>query len=187
MPNSLAVYVIDGVAGNISTPDAPRLTFSLLVHATTGQVSGQATIDQSIAPSPIEISNVTGKVHKLKDSSGAISQLVSLHGTYNEGAPPPLNLIVQRQFSAHFATDSQWNGSGAFEYGSHSEEGVSVKNTSSPPIQPLYGVVIHDAAASGDLARMKATAAQAQRHIDATPDVQAALKELKTEIANAGG
>jgi hypothetical protein len=190
MTMNLAVYLIQGSAGNVGMPGAPILTFSLLVNAATGKISGHASITQAVAPpnGNIQISNVTGQVRKLGFGSGSITQLVSLEGTYEQAGPPPTEYIVLRQFRAHFATDAQWNGNGGFEYGSNHVEGVPVKNKATqPPIHTLYGVVITDAAASGDLARMKDVAAQAQRHIDATPAVQTALAQLNAEITKAGG
>ena len=50
-------------------------------------------------------------------------------------------------------------------------------------IQILYGVTIHQAAASGDLERMKATAQQAEEWLKETGNVSAALEALKLEIA----
>jgi HPt (histidine-containing phosphotransfer) domain-containing protein len=47
----------------------------------------------------------------------------------------------------------------------------------------LYGVTIREACASGDLARMKALAQQAEEHLKEWGDVSAALEVLKVEIA----
>ncbi|NER37668.1 MAG: DUF1843 domain-containing protein [Oscillatoria sp. SIO1A7] len=47
----------------------------------------------------------------------------------------------------------------------------------------LYGVSIHEAAASGDLERMKAMVQQAEEWLRETGDVAAALEVLKLEIA----
>lgn len=46
-----------------------------------------------------------------------------------------------------------------------------------------YGVAIHEAAASGDLQRMKAMVMQAEEWLRETGDVSAALEALKLEIA----
>lgn len=48
---------------------------------------------------------------------------------------------------------------------------------------PLYGVAIHDAAASGDLAKMKAVAEQAKQHLQEHGNVAVALETLRLEIA----
>jgi hypothetical protein len=52
---------------------------------------------------------------------------------------------------------------------------------------PLYAVSIHQAAASGDLARMKVVAAQADALSDQSPEIKSALAELKAQIAKAKG
>jgi nicotinamidase-related amidase len=49
----------------------------------------------------------------------------------------------------------------------------------------FYGVVIHQACASGDLDEMRKVAAQAEEHLDKYGDVAAAYEELKAEIAKA--
>jgi len=52
-----------------------------------------------------------------------------------------------------------------------------------PVIIPLYGVTICEAVASGDLARMKEVARQAEEHIREHGNVPAALESLKLEIS----
>lgn len=47
----------------------------------------------------------------------------------------------------------------------------------------LYAVVMHQAAAKGDLTEMKTLAAQAEQHLAQHGDVSAALEALKMEIA----
>ncbi len=46
-----------------------------------------------------------------------------------------------------------------------------------------YGVAIHEAAASGDLQRMKAMVQQTEEWLREVGDVSAALEALKLEIA----
>jgi len=48
---------------------------------------------------------------------------------------------------------------------------------------PPYGVVIHEAIASGDLAKMKAAAQQAEAYVQEWGNVPAALEALKQEIS----
>ncbi len=50
-------------------------------------------------------------------------------------------------------------------------------------IIPLYGVTICEAVASGDLARMKEVARQAEEHVREYGNVPAALEGLKLEIS----
>ncbi len=52
-----------------------------------------------------------------------------------------------------------------------------------PHIIPLYGVTIHEAVASGDLAKMKDVARQAEEHVQEWGNVPAALEALKLEIS----
>ena len=47
----------------------------------------------------------------------------------------------------------------------------------------LYAVAIHEAAASGDLERMRAIVRQGEEWLRETGDVSAALEALKLEIA----
>ena len=51
------------------------------------------------------------------------------------------------------------------------------------PAVPPYGVAIHQAIATGDLARMREMAKQAQHWLAEHGDISAALETLKTEIA----
>lgn len=46
-----------------------------------------------------------------------------------------------------------------------------------------YGVAIHQAIASGDLAQMKTVAAAAENHLKEYGNISAALEGLKAEIA----
>jgi len=50
-------------------------------------------------------------------------------------------------------------------------------------VHPLYGVTIHHATASGNLAEMKKVAAEAEEHLKSYGNVSAALEALKAEIA----
>lgn len=52
-----------------------------------------------------------------------------------------------------------------------------------PIVIPLYGVAIQEAVASGDLARMREVARQAEEHLRQAGNVSAALEALKLEIA----
>ncbi len=54
-----------------------------------------------------------------------------------------------------------------------------------PTIHPLYAVTIHEAICSGDLARMKKVAAEAEEYLAQSGHLPAALQALKVEIAKA--
>jgi hypothetical protein len=62
---------------------------------------------------------------------------------------------------------------------------AAAKKPQKPPIGPipLYGVTIYDAVASGDLAKMKEVARQAEDHVHEWGNVPAALEALKLEIS----
>lgn len=52
-------------------------------------------------------------------------------------------------------------------------------------MRALYACPIHEAAASGDLRKMKKIADEAQEYLRQSGDVSAALQALKIEIAKA--
>lgn len=52
------------------------------------------------------------------------------------------------------------------------------------PVTALYGVALHQARQSGDLARMRQLAQQAEGSDD--PEIQAALRDVQAEIDKAG-
>ena len=60
--------------------------------------------------------------------------------------------------------------------------GKSEHTPSGSDVRP-YGTAIHQAIAGGDLAKMKAVAAEAERHLHEYGNVSAALEGLKIEIA----
>jgi hypothetical protein len=67
MPTPLDLYRVTGKAGNVGTPGAPILHFDLLVNSSEGSISGQAHINQAVAPpgGEIHIHNVSGTVREL--------------------------------------------------------------------------------------------------------------------------
>lgn len=123
----VGMYLVCGEAGNVGTPGAPILHFSLAVAAPTGKVSGHATITQAIAPpyGEKQISNVTGQI--TYTGYGECTKIVSLKGTYNEPFPPPAIGTLEVPFEAHFAINDEWNGKGGFSCGTVSVENVPVK------------------------------------------------------------
>jgi Domain of unknown function (DUF1842) len=117
MPTPLDLYRVTGRAGNVGTPGAPILDFDLLVNSSAGSISGQAHINQAVAPpdGEIHIHNVTGTVRELV-FGGQITLLVALQGTYDRALPPPLILTIVEHFAAHFSVDQKWEGRGSFDY-----------------------------------------------------------------------
>ena len=117
MPTALDQYRVIGKAGNVGTPGAPILHFDLLVNSSAGSISGQAHINQAVAPpsGEIHIHNVTGTVRELV-FGGQVTLVVALQGTYDRVLPPPLILTIVERFAAHFSVDQKWEGRGSFDY-----------------------------------------------------------------------
>src|SRR5271170_6279031 len=117
MPTALDLYRVTGRAGHVGTPGSPILHFDLLVNSSAGTISGQAHINQAVAPpsDEVRIHNVTGTVHELV-FGGKITLLVALQGTYDRALPPPLILTIVERFAAHFSVDQKWEGRGSFDY-----------------------------------------------------------------------
>jgi len=124
------LHRVNGTAGNAGTPGAPILHFALLVHASTGKVSGQILITQAVAPPGGSTHiNVSGQLRQLGFGHGPVTQLVSLEGTYPYSLPPPAIGTILEQFRASFATDKHWNGRGSFSYGGQDVNDVPVHST----------------------------------------------------------
>lgn len=122
--------MVCGETGNVGTPGAPILHFSLVVAAATGKASGHATITQAIAPpyGEKQINDVTGQV--TYTGFGEFTKIVSLKGTYNEPFPPPAIGTLEVPFEAHFAINDEWNGTGGFSCGTLVVEKAPVKKVS---------------------------------------------------------
>lgn len=189
MPTYLDLYRVTGGAGNVHMPGAPQLSFDLLVNSRTGHVSGHAQITQIVAPPMIviQINNVSGQVRQ-HTFDGQVTLSVALQGTFDQPGPPPTEYVILERFAAQFSLNAQWDGRGSFEYGRAviNDVPVTSSKSSGSPIHTLYGVVIHGAAASGDLVRMREIAAKAEQYLAQTPEIEAALTDLKAEIDKAG-
>jgi Domain of unknown function (DUF1842) len=122
MPTALDLYRVTGRAGNVGTPGAPILHFDLLVNSSAGSISGQACINQAVAPpdGEIHIHNVTGTVRQLV-FGGQVTLVVALQGSYDRALPPPLILTIVERFAAHFSVDQKWEGRGSFDYNNGSQ------------------------------------------------------------------
>jgi Domain of unknown function (DUF1842) len=132
MPTALDLYRVTGRAGNVGMPGSPILHFDLLVNSSAGSISGQARINQAVAPpsDEIHIHNVTGTVRELV-FGGQITLLVALQGTYDQALPPPVILTILEHFAAHFSVDQKWEGRGSFDYNNGSQVVNDVPVTSS--------------------------------------------------------
>src|SRR5271168_111405 len=95
MPTALELYRVTGKAGDVGMAGTPILHFDLLVDSNTGSISGQARINEAVAPPSgvIHIHNVTGTVRELV-FGGQVTEVVALQGTYYRALPPPLILTI---------------------------------------------------------------------------------------------
>jgi hypothetical protein len=132
MPTALDLYRVTGRAGHAGMSGSPILHFDLLVNSSAGTISGQAHINQAVAPpsDEVHIHNVTGTVHELV-FGGKITLLVALQGTYDRALPPPLILTILERFAANFSVDQKWEGRGSFDYNNGAQVVNDVPVTSS--------------------------------------------------------
>lgn len=123
--NKLGLYQLDLVAGNEGVPGAPILKLSLLVNASTGEVSGQGRIDQAVESGSVPISNIKGQLRST--GYGEYTKVLALQGEGFVSFPPPAIGSYLAPFTAHFSLKSDWNGTGGWELkGSQPVEGVPV-------------------------------------------------------------
>ncbi|MBI2510441.1 MAG: DUF1842 domain-containing protein [Opitutae bacterium] len=122
----IGAYLARGTVGNVGTPGAPIMHYSLVVVPSTGSVSGTVEITQAIAPpqNRVVIPNVHGVIRKT--GLGPVTQIVALQGQYVYSVPPPAIGSFLADFSAHLAIDNAWNGRGGFSYFNHNVENVPV-------------------------------------------------------------
>jgi Domain of unknown function (DUF1842) len=125
--NKIGLYLVNGVAGNEGTPGAPVLHFSLLVNAATGTITGQAVQTQAVPPPGDKI--VVGKITGIVRSTGFghFTKIVALEGHAVISMPPPAIGSYLAPFSAHFAIDDKWNGTGGWTLGNTDVNNVPVK------------------------------------------------------------
>jgi len=122
----IGAYLVNGTMGNVGTPGAPIMHFSLVVVPSANTVSGTVEITQAIAHSgDIIIKNVKGVIRST--GYGNITKVVSLEGQYVQSVPPPAIGSFLANFSAHMAIDDNWDGKGGFTYANHDVEDVPVK------------------------------------------------------------
>ena len=92
MTTEVGLYLVNGQAGNVGTPGAPILHFSLLVNAVTGDVTGHAEQTQAVAPPGNKITIGNSQSSPVK---------VVLGGYPRQYAPDRLDdLVTQTQVSA---------------------------------------------------------------------------------------
>ncbi len=85
----IGAYLVNGTMGNVGTPGAPIMHFSLVVVPSANTVSGTVEITQAIAHSgDIIIKNVKGVIRST--GYGNITKVVSLEGQYVQSVPRQL-------------------------------------------------------------------------------------------------
>jgi len=126
--NLRGIYLVAGSAGDEADLNATILRFALLVNDASGQISGQAQIQEQgvVGPnSETNIGNVTGHIQAL--DFGSITKLVALKGEAVVTLPPPVVLSIVQPFQAHFAIDDAWEGIGSWTLGSQTVSNVPVR------------------------------------------------------------
>ena len=119
-------YLVSGTIGNVGTPGAPIVSFSLVVVPSQNSVSGTAVIKQAVnGPDSHIVVPVTGKIYAA--GLGQYTQLVSFKGQYVQTFPAPAIGAFLADFDAHLSVDAEWNGVGGFSYYQHHIENVPVK------------------------------------------------------------
>lgn len=106
----LGTYLLKGTIGNIATPGAPIVHFSLVVTPAKHQVSGSVFITQATQNGNYS-GNVRGTIYAT--GLGSVTQIVALTGSVNNDGTMPLEL----SFEAHLAVNQHWEGTGGFRYG----------------------------------------------------------------------
>lgn len=123
---AVGLYLVHGQAGNVGTPGAPILHFSLLVNAVSGDVTGHAEQTQSVPPpaNKITIGNITG--HVRSTGLGKYTKVVSLQGSAIISFPPPAIGSYVMPFTASFAISDAWEGRGGWTLGNNTVDNVPV-------------------------------------------------------------
>ncbi|HYD69264.1 DUF1842 domain-containing protein [Azospirillum sp.] len=120
-------YLLKLEAGNVGLPGAAILTLNLGVYAPTGQVTGDATITQAIAPpdGKITVPQVTGFIHDT--GFGKNQRLLAVQGQYVVCVPPPAIGCYLAQFQCAATLNEDGTGRATFTYGGHTVTDVPVK------------------------------------------------------------
>jgi len=112
-------YLANGTIGNVGTPGAPVVRFSLVVVPGQHKVSGTVHVTQAIQNGNYT-GNVTGAIYAT--GLGKVTQVVSLKGLIHPDGPMPYEI----PFEAHMAIDGSWSGTGGFQYANVHVENVPV-------------------------------------------------------------
>ncbi|MEX0342260.1 MAG: DUF1842 domain-containing protein [Erythrobacter sp.] len=111
-------------------PGSPNLTLKLGVNSNNGEINGQATSTQAVAPPDGEQTfPVSGTIHHT--GLGEDTLLVALSGKCARSLPPPAIGTYFVRFSAALAVDKGWNGTGSYTFGNIRMSRCKVTKTSS--------------------------------------------------------
>jgi hypothetical protein len=115
-----SAYIAKCMLGNAGMAGAPMAQLALVVDPATHKVTGQVHISQAV-----QGGNYTGTVHGTIYATGfgGVTQVIGLTGMIHPDGPMPM----QTPFSAHLALDSEWNGTGGFNYGNVHVEDAPAK------------------------------------------------------------
>lgn len=185
----LARYdITTGMAG------APVMHLAMTVNTVDKAVNGGSRITQATNP-PLDVrSHVHGSFTYMTVMPKTTHILVVatgypiIHWPAHAGHGPVLLANMQLRM----VLENDWkSGTANFSYQAPSGQWVEIDNarvtvpSSNPggPIITLYGPALSQAAASGDRARMKELADQAEAHLAGADDVRKALDAVKAELA----
>jgi hypothetical protein len=103
------------------------LTLNLVMLTRGGPVIGHGDISRSFEPAhpPAHIPQLKGH---LQPAGRDDLRLLSVTGTYIESAAPPATGTVSGPFHASCTIDADWNGQGAFYWGSWDVDDCLVSN-----------------------------------------------------------
>ncbi|WP_437949534.1 DUF1842 domain-containing protein [Sorangium sp. So ce296] len=190
-PSRTGLFLVNYDIGTLAI-GSPNLTLSLTVNTVHKLVNGFGQITQAVSP-PLDLhTRVDGSFTYMTVMPDVTHILVVATGYPPVQWPPGggIGPVLQPNFELRMVLDKGWQGGTAsYSFVEASGRRVEIEKavvTSAGqrggPIHTLYGPAMQEAAASGDLARMKQLAAQAEQHLSQSAEIQSALAALKAEI-----
>jgi len=129
--NEMGLYRVQAMAGNMGMPGAPILTLDILVNAVSGSITGHAVQSQAVAPPGNKVDITITKGQLRATGLGQYTKVVYLEGQAVISFPPPAIGSYLAPFSAHFAVDNSWDGTGGWSLGSTDVNNVPIKSNAS--------------------------------------------------------
>lgn len=187
----LAKYDIGtGLAG------APTLHLAMTVNTVDRAVNGAGRVTQATNPPLDQRSQVHGSYTYMTVMPDKTSILVVATGypAIQWPAHGGVGPVLMPNLQLRMVLDSTWqSGTANFSYLNAAGQWVEIENakvsastSSGGPVVALYAPALHQAVASGDVARMKQLAAQAEAQLGNADEIRSALSAVKAEIAKAG-